>query len=164
MGGNPEEISCPFRADIDLVQVLVRECSPEERVVLREQMMLLPNVCHVNVVLADADDVAHGNQNNNALTQRAGFTDSDSDQDTDSDGDGLMDSRASQDMMESSLKSHPSDTFKANDRSPRRKKKKKSLERLTQIRQEEVNSEYLLTYFTVFQCSVFLLESCCIHI
>jgi len=92
----------------------------------------------VNIV--PAGDVATDNQNNNAVTQRdscepAALTDSDTDHDSDSDSDGMMDSR----QTESSLRSCPSDPSKASDRSPRQKKKK-SLERLTQIRQEEVNS------------------------
>jgi len=117
----------------------------------------------VNIV--PAGDVATDNQNNNAVTQRdscepAAFTDSDTDHDSDSDSDSMMDSR----QTESSLRSRPSDPSKASDRSPARKKKK-SLERLTQIRQEEVNSACSLSslpFSKDFFCLKIAVDQCCL--
>jgi len=105
-------------------------------------------------------DVAGENQNNNNAAlqlescEPASFTDSDSDQDADSDNGGLVDSRPTEDVAESSLKI---DLSSASDASPCRKKRKKSLERLTQIRQEEVNSAPLFCLL-LFSFLIFLIK------
>ena len=65
---------------------------------------------------------------------------SDEGHDNSCDEDELMDSQDIQAIPESNLTSLPSSVSEAVDCSPRQKKKKKSLERLTQIRQEEVRS------------------------
>ena len=117
-----------------------------------------PDVFPVNIVLTG--DVAGENQNNNNAAlqlescEPASFTDSDSDQDADSDNGGLVDSRPTEDVAESSLKI---DLSSASDASPRRKKRKKSLERLTQIRQEEVNSAPLFCLL-LFSFLIFLIK------
>jgi len=119
-------------------------------------------VSHLGVVLAG--DVANGNQNNNkAVTQQdchgqAAFTDSETEQDMDNDGDGSVDSQDTEDIVKSSLKRHPSDISRASDTSPKRKKKRKSLERLTQIKQEEVNFQYFVLIMA-FQYLVLLLST-----
>lgn len=101
----------------------------------------------------------HQNVNNNAVSalsqqEHCRETDDESEDDDaddddesdDDDGGGrssddeLMDSQDNQAILESV--SLPSDLSEAVDRSPRRKKKKKSLECLIQIRQEEVRSAY----------------------
>jgi len=92
--------------------------------------------------------------NNNGVIQPEQYIETDNDDDDDDDdndeddddsdddaGDELMDNEDTQVIVESNSKSPSSDLFTAVERSPRQKKeRKKSLERLTQIRQEEVRS------------------------
>jgi len=81
-----------------------------------------------------ADEMSNKNMNNNAMVigedhsfKTPSFTDEDG-----------LHTRKNSDMADSTSKSSPSIFSITGDRSPQQKKRKKSLERLTQIRQEEV--------------------------
>jgi len=102
---------------------------------------LLDNCYCSNINAVLADDVASENQNNNAVIQRSNKTAS-SDHEADHDDDSV-DGQETQHISSSNLNSSSSIFSSAVDRSPLRKKRKqKSLERLTQIKQEEVSFVY----------------------